>query len=189
MKTLATAAVCILLAGSAAAAVVHDESVNGDLSSNAGAPTAVAFASGSNTVIGSVSNVGGADTRDYLTFTVPAGLKLVGLNLIAYAPANLGFASFNTGATSFIPSAGTDPLFLAGIHVSGAHVGLDLMPEFVNNAVTTNSLLAPELDPGQYCFLIQQTSPTTSTYQLEFVIDGNVPALPSTWGTIKRLYR
>ena len=45
------------------------------------------------------------------------------------------------------------------------------------------------LGPGDYCFVIQQTSAVTTSYALEFILDGGLPARPSTWGVIKRLYR
>ncbi len=120
------------LACPAGAAVVHDETLNGDLSSNAAAPTALLFAPGGNTITGSVHNIAPTpDTRDYITFTIPAGHRLSDLNVLAYAPDNLGFASFNSGATSFVPSGATNASFLAGVHVSGSHVNTDLMPVFV----------------------------------------------------------
>lgn len=190
MKILATLALTAALALPAGAAVVHDETVNGDLSTNPAAPTALVFAQGGNTVAGTVRNAGApADPQDYITFTVPAGQKLLALNLVFYSPANLSFAAFNSGATSFIPSVATDPMFLSGIHVSGSDFGTDLMPLFVTNNVTSNALSDPWLTGGTYCFVIQQANTTLTTYRLEFVLDGTVPASSSTWGSIKRLYR
>lgn len=187
MKTLATLALIAVLTLPAGAAVVHDETANGDLSTNPLAPTALAFAPGGNTVSGTVRAP--ADAQDYITFTVPAGQKLLALNLLFYSPANLSFAAFNAGATSFIPSVATDAMFLSGIHVSGSDFGTDLMPLFVTSNVTSNALADPWLTGGTYCFVIQQANTTLTTYQLEFVIDGSVPAGSSTWGSIKSLYR
>jgi hypothetical protein len=190
MKPLATLALIILLAPSAHAGIVHDETTNGDLSSDPANPTALVFAPGGNTIIGKVTNSGSpTDQRDYISFTMPAGSALMHLNLIMYSPLNLGFAVFNAGTSSFIPGFDTDALFLSGIHVGGADVGSDLMPLFVNRNVTTNALPLPQLGPGDYCFLIQQTNTVTTSYQLEFVMESTVPTKPSTWGTIKSLYR
>jgi len=190
MRTLATIALSIFLSLPAGAAVVHDEGVDGDLSTDPAIPTPLSFALGGNTVIGTCGNVGSpTDIRDYLTFTIPAGQVLSHLNLLAFAPDNLAFASFNAGTSSFVPSAATDLLFLAGIHPNGGDVGSDLMPLFVNRAETQNSLAVPQLGAGSYCFLIQQTSPLTTSYTLEFVLDTSVPTQAMTWGTIKRLYR
>ena len=173
------------------AAVVHDESGDGDLSSNPAAPTGLVFSVGGNTVTGTVSNLAAnPGERDYITFTIPAGRKLVSLNLLAYSPDNLSFAAFNAGATSYIPSAGTDLNFLAGIHPDAGDVGSDLLPLFVSSAVTTNSLPAPELGPGTYCFLIQQTNPVIQSYSLEFVVEEDGVQVDSrTWGAVKALFR
>jgi hypothetical protein len=187
MKTLVTLALLMVLAVPATAAVVWDEGISGDLSTSEAAPTPIVFGLGSNTILGSCGAP--ADTRDYITFTIPAGQMLTVLNLLAFAPDNVAFCSFNSGNTSFIPSAATDPLFLAGIHINASLIGTNLMPLFDTGAVTTNSLPAPVLPAGTYCFLIQQTSQVTINYGLEFVLEGGVPVRGSTWGAIKGLYR
>jgi hypothetical protein len=190
MKLLATFVLSIALALPAAAAVVHDEAVNGDLSSDPLVPTPIAFAIGGNTIIGTCGNLGSpVDIRDYIRFTIPAGQRLTALNLVAYDPDNLSFLSFNTGTESQIPSGATSAFFLAGIHIAAAQIGTDLMPLFVSSSLTTHSLPQPELGPGDYCFLIQQTSPITQGYTLEFVLDVGTPTQGTTWGTIKSLYR
>jgi hypothetical protein len=55
--------------------------------------------------------------------------------------------------------------------------------------VTTEQFGASELDAGNWCFLIQQTTPIVTKYSPEFVMTGPVPAQGSTWGSIKALYR
>jgi hypothetical protein len=187
VKALLSAFGVLALTLSAAAAVVHDEGSDGDLSSNELNPTALVFAVGGNTVIGAVSNVAGVD-RDFVTFTIALGQSLTALNLLAYSPDNLGFAAFNAGTTSYIPSGTTAGNFLAGIHPSGTNVGTDLLPLFVSSSVTGNSLPAPSLGPGDYCFMIQQTSPITTSYSLEFVVQQPVPTTQSAWGRIKALF-
>lgn len=191
MKFFVTAVLLATLAFPASAAIVHDESVDGDLSSNAASPTPLAFALGSNIIMGSTSNLpANPGERDYITFTIPAGRKLSALNLLAYTPDNLSFASFNAGATSFVPSAATNGSFLSGIHIGGPDLTFNLMPFFVSRAVTTNALPAPELGPGTYCFLIQRTSAVLQQYSLEFVItEAGVPAEATSWGAVKNVYR
>lgn len=190
MKPLATLGLLVVLAFPARAAVLHDEAVNGDISTDPASPTALAFTPGGNTIAGSVRSGGATpDPRDYITFTVPDGVRLSALNLVSYSTINLTFAAFNSGTTSFVPGVETDTEFLAGIHISAGEVGTDLMPLFVNANVTSNALPAPELGPGDYCFVIQQANTTLAAYRLEFVLDGGVPTVESTWGVIKRLYR
>jgi hypothetical protein len=185
MKTRALFVLLLAMASTASAAVVHDEGVNGDLSSNNLAPTPLVFALGGNTVIGTTTS----GDRDFLTFTIPANQVLNGLNLLVYSPDNLSFAAFNAGATSHIPSGSTNALFLSGIHVEFADLGTDLMPAFVSRAVTTNSLPSPQLGPGTYSFVIQQTNAIIQSYSLEFVVQGIVPVDSKTWGGIKALYK
>ena len=189
MKTCATIVlIAALFTSPAGAAVIWDEGMNGDLGTDPLIPTPLALSLGGNTVIGTVSNVAGTD-RDYITFTIPPFHVLSSLNLLVFTPNNLGFAAFNSGSTGFVPSAATNALFLSGIHPSAADVGMDLMPFFVNRAVTTNALPSPELGPGTYCFIIQQTSAITQSYSLEFVMQGSVPTETKTWSSIKALYQ
>ena len=77
-----------------------------------------------------------------------------------------------------------------GIHPDAGDVGSDLLPLFVSSAVTTNSLPAPELGPGTYCFLIQQTNAIVQSYSLEFVLEEDGVQVDSkTWGAVKALFR
>lgn len=189
MKTCAIGLLLVVaLAVPVTAAVIHDEAVNGDLATDPLAPTALAFPVGSSTVTGTTGNIGAVD-RDYITFTIPSGATLVGLNLLAFSPNNIAFTAFNAGATSFIPSATTAANFLSGIHITAAEIGENLMPLFVTDSVTGYALSSPDLGPGTYCFLIQQTSAILQSYSLEFVLSGPLPASDSTWGAIKALYR
>ena len=191
MRLLATLLLVAALASPSAAAVVHDESVHGDLSSSAAAPTPIVFALGSNTILGTTSNTSENPLeRDYITFTLPVGWKLIGLNLLAFSPDDIAFAAFNAGATSYIPSPITTGNFLSGIHISGPDLGTDLMPKFVCCSLTTNSLGVPELGTGTYSFIIQQASPVVTSYSLEFVVsEDGVQTESSTWGRIKVLFR
>ena len=187
MKALAAVCLLLLLATPGVTDIVHDEAIHGDLSSDPAAPTSTAFNTLNNTIRGTMTSAGGVD-RDYITFTLESDRIMTGLILHALSPDNLAFASFNAGATSFIPSGATAASFLAGIHPGGSDVGNDLMPLFVSNSVTGNSLPGPSLGPGTYCFLIQQTSPIDQVYELEFIVSFVLPVERSTWGTIKALY-
>ena len=128
---VAAFAVCTAFLGVPALAADHNESVDGDLSSNANAPTPLSFDLGTNTITGTV--VSPADVRDYITFTLPAGTNLSALRLIQYnavggGPGNRGWAGFNAGATSCVPSFGTSGNFLGGTHVDAIFAGTDILP-------------------------------------------------------------
>jgi hypothetical protein len=187
MRTSAILVLLLGLATSVSAAVIHDESVNGDLSSNAAAPTALAFPVGSSTILGTIN--GNPLDRDYITFTIGVGQTLTSINLVSFGPDQLAFSAINAGATSFIPSGATIGSFLAGIHFSAFDVGSNFLVLFVTSSVTTNSLPAPVLGPGTYCFMVQQTSAVLQSYNLEFVVTSPVPTENTTWGGIKALYR
>jgi len=187
MKTVAVVLLIAALAARVDAAVIWNESINGDLSSSETSPTPISFGPGSNQILGGVSGL--PLDRDYITFTIGPGQSLVHLNLIGLSPDNLAFTAFNSGTTSFIPSGATNGLFLSGIHISAADVGFDLMPFYDTRNVTTNSLTSPSLGPGTYCWMIQQTSPIQQSYTVEFVIDGALQTDAKTWGKIKAMYR
>jgi len=188
MKVIATSLLLFGLAASANAAVVWDESINGLLSTDPNAPTPIVFAVGSNVIKGSAGNVN-AQARDYITFTVPAGHVMTAANLQVYTPENTGFCALNEGSTSVVPSNPTIGFWLAGTHLDPTFVGTDLFDAMSNASVTTESLPASELGPLTYTFVIQQTSPLITTYQIEWVLQGPVATEPTTWGSIKALYR
>ena len=190
MKTLATLALLCSLAAPASAAVVWNETLRGDLSSIAGFPQYLTFSVGGNTVLGTVGNSNSpTGDRDFISFTVDNGQMLTGLILLTWSPDNYGFIAFNTGLSGFVPSFANNGNFLAGVHPQRDVVGENLMPYFVTGSVTTNSLPNPFLPPGNYTFVVQQTSPIIQTYGFEFVIDQPVPARGTSWGVIKSLYR
>jgi hypothetical protein len=171
MNTFVAMLSLALAGGAAIGGVVHDESIDGDLSSDPDAPTSLVFVLGASTVSGTVrqSNDPSGD-RDFLTFTVGVGQRLAALNLLAYTPDNPGFAAFNAGPTGYIPDSSTNGNFLSGILPETSQVGTDLLPSFVSDAVTTNSLSSPWLGAGTYTFVIQQTTNVEQAYSLEFVI-------------------
>jgi hypothetical protein len=187
MKTVAIVLLLAAMAVPASAAVVWNEGLNGDLSSSESAPTAISFGVGSNQIVGSINGL--PIDRDYITFTIGPGQSLAHVNLIAFSPDNTSFTAFNSGSTSYIPSASTNGSFLSGIHITASDVGSDLMVFFDTRNVTTNSLASPSLGPGTYCFMIQQTSPVLQNYTLDFVVEGALQTDSKTWGMIKALYR
>jgi hypothetical protein len=188
MKTLVIAFLVTVMAIPATAAVIWDEDVNGDLSSNEAAPTPIPFPFGASIIKGKIN--GNPLDRDYITFTVPADHTLSSMSLLVFQPNNLAFMSLNAGSTSYIPSASTNDFFLSGIHFSQNDLfPINLMEFFATRSVTTNALPSPSLGPGTYSWLIQQTSPVLQTYWVEFILSTPLATEPSTWGKVKALYR
>jgi hypothetical protein len=173
-------AALFVLPSPAHAAIVWSENINGDLSSNPAATTAIVFQLGSNIINGSVFT--GTDTRDYITFTLTPGQDLVSLRLLVYDDlgtgtpndGNTGFHAINLGATSFIPDFSTIGNFLGGNHLAPP-VGVDLLPELASAPLGGTGFTVP-LGPGTYSYLVQQTGPQQSGYSIEF----NVTPEPSS---------
>ena len=180
--------VTLVIAVPAGATIVWNESVNGDLSNDAAAPTPMVFSPGANTIQGTVINIDDR-ARDYINFTVQPGYVLTAINLLEYSADDIGFVAVNAGLTSYIPAYETQEYFLSGAHIVEPDVSSNILNLFVNRAVTTNSLASPELGPGDYSFLLQQTDPVVTIYALEFVVSAPLQTENVTWGSIKALYR
>ena len=173
LNRLWTVASLAALTATATAGIVHDEGVDGDLSGDPGAPTALTFTPGSNVIHGQVTTGGGGtdDTRDFITFTIGAGQSLTSLTLLAYEdenaqPANRGFHAINLGNTSFIPGGGTAGSFLGGDHLDPT-IGVDLLPTLATAPLAGTGFTVP-LGPGTYSYVVQQTGGDISNYSLDF---------------------
>jgi hypothetical protein len=152
-----------------------DESISGDLSNNQAAPSTFSLASGANNVIGTV---GGGDTQDWITLTVPAGLQLSSLTLASYVSADVqGFTGVQAG-TAFVGSVNDPAAYLGYAHFgTAAHngslptanlVGVDILPIMGNPSAAPGSPgFPPPLGSGSYSFLIQQLGSATG-YQFDY---------------------
>ena len=176
--------VLILLAGAIPrAALAYDEAASGDLSSVASAPTPLIFAPGINTVTGTVTSSAPADTRDYFTFTIPAGHELAALRQVSYTavpgggPGNRGFHAINAGPTGFVPAVDPPTSFLGGDHMDQVASGTDLLPELSDG--DTAGVGFSRLGAGTYTYLIQQTGADKSAYSLQFVVAA-IPRVPAS---------
>ncbi|MFT7464825.1 MAG: hypothetical protein ACI9EF_003185, partial [Pseudohongiellaceae bacterium] len=163
----------VVLSAALSAQVVHDETLDGDLSGSAGSPTVLAFAPGANIVSGSMTNLG--DVRDFLTFTVPPGSALVALRQIEYTDGggsfgSVGYHGINAGSTSFTPGFGTASNFLGGNHLYTEDSGYDMLVD-LSLALTNGSGFSIPLGPGDYSYIIQQTGDPETFYTIEFELE------------------
>jgi len=182
------AAGLLLVASSAQATTLYNESVNPDLSNNQAAPTPLTLSLGTNSIIGSV---GTGDLQDWVALTVPAGDKLMSLVLASYQSTDAqGFMGVQAGS-SFVGNPFTAGPYLGYVHFgTGATnngpptnlVGADLLPLMGNTTIAAGSHgFTPPLGSDTYTFLIQQLGSPTA-YRFDF----NVAAVPepATWGLL-----
>lgn len=178
---LVTAARTITLAALCTAPALADgwnEGVNGDLSGNQALPTPVTLTANSNTAVSGL--VGGTDTQDWLTFTVPAGATLTAITLTSYASSDAqGFMGIQAGS-SFVGSP-----FAAGSYLGYAHygtgatngalpptnlIGADMLPLMGNTTLAAGAAgFTPPLGAGTYTLLIQQLGAATE-YTFTFTL-------------------
>ncbi|MEM6333042.1 MAG: PEP-CTERM sorting domain-containing protein [Planctomycetota bacterium] len=154
----------------AMATPVHDESVDGDLSTDGSTPTVLDFSIGSNVVQGSVtSNSAAPDTRDFFTFTIDPGEELAAILQLDYSAENddPGFFALVQGATSANPGGGFSNL--GGALISSEAVGFDHLAQIAGGGISGGTGFST-IGPGTYTFVIQQTGSETSAYQLDFVV-------------------
>jgi hypothetical protein len=153
------------LAQGAAAATIWSEGVDGDLSSNRAAPTALAVALGTNSIIGSVTST----DRDYFRITIPSGATLEQINLAAYGVDNLAFFAIQSGMQITVdPAAPTAAPLLGYVHTGSGLVGTDILDDM--GAQSDAIGFTPPLGPGDYSLWMQQTNPVVTSYSFDLVV-------------------
>ena len=151
----------------------YDESIDGDLSNDPNAPSVLTAIQGTNLVSGSMGNSNNVTTgdRDFLSFNVAPGDKLVSLFLLSFSPNNTGFHAISAGTTSVIPSgpgAGDVSTYLGSNHLDFISTTTNLLP-ILGTALAGSGFTGP-LGPGTYSYVVQQTSNISQDYTLNFVI-------------------
>jgi len=149
------------LGAAVTADVVWDEAVDGELSDDYLAPTALDFAAGSNTVIFTTDDKG--DDVDIFFFNVADGLQLSGIILDSFVtngddPNNLGFMAFSAGDVLGTNPDAPDP----------SDSGTDVF-DVMSNAGGAQGYDGP-LGSGDYTFWAQETSPTSDDWVVTFVL-------------------
>lgn len=184
MKSLLVGLIAILAFPPNAYAVniVHNEAVNGDLSSDNLNPTQLNLSVGSNHIIGSTTGNPNLD-RDFFSLTIPSGYLLNKIILADYIDLdddglNQGFFAVQAGSkieTSTI-NANTPSLLGAAVigAESGKQVGENVLDDLgVANPIRGYSFVgfsSGKLSEGTYTFWIQETRGGIQRYNLDFVL-------------------
>ena len=137
------------------------ETVLGDYSNNTNAPTALALGTTTKLVAGAV-----AGEADYLTFTVPAGYRLNGLNLkyFSFSTDQVAFVALDSGITWTAGQTTTDML-------GYSHFGT---PDLNTDLLTKMNVAGSYLPSGDYTLWVQQLG-AANTYVLEFELAAAPP--------------
>ncbi|MCY2976872.1 MAG: PEP-CTERM sorting domain-containing protein [Planctomycetota bacterium] len=172
--------VCVLT-NLAQAALIYNESVNGELSGTIGIPTVIGTLDlGINNVIGSTTS--SPLDRDFWIITIPTGQRLSTVTLRSYTTTDAaggGFMAVYTGTLTTIPTndvAGQSQL-LGGTLVgfaAGRSQGDNVLDDLgLSTAVPNAQKFSGPLPAGTYTFWTQEAT-GNQTYNYEF----NVTAVP-----------
>jgi hypothetical protein len=174
-----------LVAASAHAATVLDESVDGDLSGDRLAPTTINLQMGVNSVIATTGSSPSLD-QEYLRINLPVGHQLDEIVLASFVEGqfdSVAFIGVQSG-TTFTFDAGDAfshvPDLLGYAHFGpgdGDDPGTNILPKIGQGAGAQG--FVGSLSGPSYTFWLQQTG-GTSVYQLDFVVSA-VPE-PATLG-------
>lgn len=153
-----------LIATSAVATVIYDESIDGDLSGDFSSPMSLMFGNGANTIIAQMGNNGftgatnGRDA-DYLTFTIANGFQLTSLTVDSYtfSPSNPGVSFLGYVIGSSFGGQGSGDIDGSVLFNAGSG---DILDDIATGA----------LQAGTYAFWIQETSSNVVDYELTFNI-------------------
>lgn len=172
-----------------AADAVYDENIDGDLSSDAAAPTSIGVITTETlSVRGSVRTISGAglDTRDYLSFRVPDGATLEAMRLVTYVDgttgglADTGYVMIDEGPSSVVPSGATSSQFLGGSYLDRSRFpdgGVNMLDRLSEGAQGGTGFPLP-LGPGEYTVNVQQTGSELNAYEIRFEFAGVTPPCP-----------
>lgn len=161
----------LALAQAGRAATIHDESLNGDLSGNRLAPTALALALGTNSILGATTS----GDLEYFSVTVPASATFSSLLLAQFTSADdVAFLAVQSGAT-FTETTSPDVANLLGWTHFGsgglagsALTGTDILDELGAGSGAIG--FTPPLPSGTYTFWLQQTQAQQVSYRLDLVV-------------------
>jgi hypothetical protein len=163
--------------GSVARADNYDESMDGDLSGNRLAPTAIVLDPGANAI--TATSVAG--DLEYYTVNVPSGYNLSAVTLVSYVSAdNLAFVAIQSGTTFTEPPTGTNVAQLLGYtHLGPGNgtVGTDILDDMGAGAGAIG--FAGPLGAGNYTLWSQQTGASSTTYALNLQLTAVPPPVPA----------
>lgn len=157
-------------------AIIHDESVNGDISGDRFHPTTYTLSNGVNSIIATTS----ANDLEYITLIVPPGHRLAQVILASYVSDNgIAFIGMQAGSTFTEDPSNPNVANLLGWAHFGpdfGNVGTDILDDMGTSFGSIG--FTPPLPAGPYTYWLQQFDFDPTTYQFDFVVE----ALPQIAG-------
>jgi hypothetical protein len=158
-----TAVLAVFGSSGSLAATAWNESVQGDLSNDRLNPTAIAFTSGSNQMVGAAGNAGSGVDRDYFKITVAPGQELSSITPLVgtTVSGSVSFIAVQAGPqVTADPSGAGSQALLGWTHYGPGNINEDILPAI---------WLGGPLPAGTYAFWIQDTAGPV-TYAFDFKI-------------------
>ena len=165
--------ICVLAAGAtlslatSASAFTWTETIDGDLSGDRLAPSAFVASAGANVLSMTSGSASGSTDRDYFTVTVPGGLQLSSIRLLAAeVDGAVSFIGVQAGSVFTEPAIGASVANLLGWHhFAGAEAGTDILDDIASGAGSIG--FTPPLASGAYTFWAQDFG-FEASYSMEF---------------------
>ncbi|MEM1228533.1 MAG: PEP-CTERM sorting domain-containing protein [Planctomycetota bacterium] len=147
----------------ASAAVIYDESGDGDASNSAAAPTLIALALGDNEIIGTT----GSGDRDHFTFTIGASEAVTSFIITEFnGPEGGGGHFFGFANGSTVPSAGSS--FLISDLIANAEAPFNVLG--ASGGAFGGTGVPTELGPGDYSVLFNETAGGSVSYRASITV-------------------
>ena len=169
---LCCAAACLVAVPNAFAAVVWNEATAGDLSNSGTSPTFIALAAGSNQILGTTGAGAAGVDRDYFSFTLPAGGKLLSLTVLPGTGVlgNVSFIGVQSGPqVTVLPTSASAAGLLGWTHYGAADVGTNILPRIGIASNGSTGFSAP-LGAGTYSFWIQEFGSGSASYGFDLSV-------------------
>jgi len=170
-RNMFVASLSLFVAGTSQAAVLWDETLNGDLSSVASAPTTTSVTAGSNTVEGTVqyASIVGDSDRDFLHIHLAPGQSITNIYLDRFVGQDeVAFFGVVEGSSlTFNPDFANPNDMLGYVLFEPGLVNFDLLPLMAGGGGAQG--FTPPLTGTDYTFWIQQMGDPTD-YKFNFVV-------------------
>ena len=175
-RSALVALACGLLA-SPCLAIDYNEAVSGDFSNVGLNPTSLGTLTlGSNQTLGTTGRGNAGLDRDYFTFNVPSGLRLVSLiELPGTISGGVSFIGLQAGSQVTLPTNTSSAAGLLGwTHYGPGDVNTDILPR-MGIASNGSSGFTTPLGAGNYSLWIQDFNTGQFSYGFRFGVQAAVP--------------